>query len=144
MKKLMLVASAALMMLPLAAAARGRSAVFAGPRFYAGPRFVPSYRWFGYGYDNPFYAPYAYRPYGVFRTPNTGDVKLDTKVKDAQVFINGAYAGTAGKLKNMHLRPGSYNIELRAPGLPTYSEKVYVMAGKTVHVNPGFAAEGRR
>ncbi len=144
MKKLMLVASAALMMLPLAAAARGFSVVVAGPRFYAGPRFAPSYRWFGYGYDYPFYGPYAYRPYGVFRSPNTGDVKLDTKVKDAQVFIDGAYAGTAGKLKNMHLRPGNYKIELRAPGMPAYSERIYVVAGKTLHVNPGFEPEARR
>jgi hypothetical protein len=141
MKRLMLMAGAVLMLLPLTAAARGRVAIFAGPRSYAGPRVVP---YVGYGYFDPFYAPYAYRPYAVFRSPNSGEVKLDTKVKDAQVFIDGAYAGMAGKLKSMRLRPGSYKIELRAPGLPAYSERIYVVAGKTVHVNPGFAPEARR
>jgi hypothetical protein len=141
MKRVMLIASAALMLLPMAAVARGRVGVFAGPRFYAGTRIVP---YAGSGYYDPFYARYAYRPYAVFRSPNSGAVKLDTKVKDAQVFINGAYAGTAGKLKKISLRPGSYNIELRAQGMPTYSERIYVVAGKTVRVNPGFAPEGRR
>jgi hypothetical protein len=141
MKKVMLIASAVLMLLPLTAAARGRVAVFAGPRFNAGPQIVP---YAGFGYYDPFYAPYAYRHYAVFRSPNSGEVKLDTKVKDAQVFINGAYAGTAGKLKNIRLRPGSYNIELRAPGVPAYSERIYVIAGKTVHVNPGFVPDARR
>ncbi len=136
----MLLVSAFLMFLPLTAAARGRVGFFAGPRFYAGP--VVPFGW--YGYYDPFYGPYAYRPFAVYRGPNTGEVKIDTKIKDAQVFIDGAYAGTTGKLKTMHLRPGSYNIELRATGLPKYAEKVYVVAGKTVHVNPGYVPEARR
>ena len=70
-------------------------------------------------------------------------MKLDTKVKDAQVFVDGAYAGTAGKLKTMWMRPGTYTIELRAPGLAPFAEKVYVVAGKTVHVEPGFQPESR-
>ena len=45
--------------------------------------------------------------------PNAGEVKLDTKVKDAGVFINGAYAGTTHDNKTMHLRPGTYNIEIQ-------------------------------
>jgi hypothetical protein len=70
--------------------------------------------------------------------PNAGQVKLETKVKDAQVFVDGAYAGTSGKLKTMWMRPGTYTIELRAPGRPQFAEKIYVVAGKTVHVEPGF------
>jgi len=34
-------------------------------------------------------------------------------MKDASVFVDGGYAGTVGKLKTFHLRPGAYNIELR-------------------------------
>jgi len=34
---------------------------------------------------------------GYYGVPNAGQVKLDTKVKDAQVFVDGAYAGTSGK-----------------------------------------------
>ena len=56
------------------------------------------------------------RHYGYYAYPNSGEIKLDTKVKDAAVFINGAYAGTTHENKSMHLRPGSYNIEIREAG----------------------------
>jgi PEGA domain len=68
--------------------------------------------------------------------PNTGVVKLDTKVKDAQVFINGAYAGTTHEEKTMRLRPGKYNIEIREAGQARFAEDVYVVAGQTVHLRP--------
>ena len=134
MKKMMLLASAALMLLPLTVAARGRIGVFVGSGF------APmGYYGYGYGYG-PFYRPYgAY--YGV---PNAGQVKLDTHVKDAQVFVDGAYAGTSGKLKSMWMRPGTYTIEMRAPGQAQFAEKIYVVAGKTVHVEPGFQPEARQ
>jgi hypothetical protein len=130
MKKMLLIASAALMLLPLTVAARGRVAVFGGSRF------APM-GWYGYGYG-----PYSYGPY--FGVPNAGQVKLETKVKDAQVFVDGAYAGISGKLKTMWMRPGSYTIELRAVGRPQFAEKIYVVAGKTVHVEPGFQPEVRQ
>jgi len=37
----------------------------------------------------------------------------------------------------MWMRPGTYTIEMRAPGQPQFAEKIYVVAGKTVHVEPG-------
>ena len=131
MKKMMLLASAALMLLPLTAAAR--------VGIFVGPAFAPM-GWYGYGYG-PFYGPYPYGAY--YGVPNVGHVKLDTKVKNAQVFVDGAYAGTSGKLKTMWMRPGTYTIELRAPGGEQFTEKIYVAAGKTVHVEPGFQAEAR-
>jgi hypothetical protein len=63
-------------------------------------------------------------------------VKLDTKVKDAQVFINGSYAGTTHENKSMRLRPGTYNIEIREGGTTPFSRKIYVTAGKTLHLHP--------
>jgi len=134
MKKMLLFASAALMLLPLTVAARGRVGVFVGSGF------APM-GWYGYGYG-PFYRPYPYGAY--YGVPNAGQVKLDTKVKDAQVFVDGAYAGTSGKLKTMWMRPGTYTIELRAPGRAQFAEKIYVVAGKTVHVEPGFQPEARQ
>ena len=35
-----------------------------------------------------------------------GEVKLDTKVKDAEVFVNGGYVGTTGDSRTLHLKPG--------------------------------------
>ena len=63
-------------------------------------------------------------------------MKLDTKVKDAQVFINGAYAGTTKENKTMRLRPGSYNIAIREGEQTPFAEQIYVAAGKTVHLHP--------
>jgi hypothetical protein len=132
MKKMLLIASAALMLLPLTVAARGRVGVFMG----GGYGFAPM-GWYGYGYG-----PYSYGPY--YGVPNVGQVKLDTHVKDAQVFVDGAYAGTSGKLKTMWMRPGTYTIEMRAAGHPQFAEKIYVVAGKTVHVEPGFQPQAKQ
>jgi PEGA domain len=133
MKKALLGMAAALMMLvPASASARGF-----GGRIVVGGPFVGGY-WGGPywgGYWGPYY---GYGPYwgGYYAFPNSGEIKLDTKVKDAQVFINGAYAGTTQEDKKMHLRPGNYNIEIREGGRTQFSEKVYVAAGKTLHLHP--------
>lgn len=84
----------------------------------------------GYGYF-PYYAPY---PATV--NPNAGKVKLDTKLKDAEVFINGAYAGTVREMKNMWMRQGSYKLEIRAPGREEFQSRIYVVPGKTIHIRP--------
>jgi PEGA domain len=121
MKKLMIIGiTAVLMMAPLAASAH--VGVLVGPRF-------------AWGWYSPYWGPYPYG-YAYNYAPRTGAVKFDTHVKDAEVYINGAYAGTVGKLKTINLRPGSYDIEVRAVGRPQFDEKVYVAAGKTLHLNP--------
>ena len=127
MKKLLLIClTAAVMIAPLAAYARPVR-VFVGPGF-------------GWGYS-PYWGAYPY-PYGYYGYgPATGAVKFDTKVKDAEVYINGAYAGTVGKLKTMNLRPGSYDIEVRESGQTAFDKKVYVAAGKTLHLNPDLRAQ---
>ena len=128
MKKLLLVGVAVMAMLPVTAAARGRVVVFAGPRF-------SSFGW--YGGFGPYWGPYGSYGFGpYFAVPNAGEVRLDTDVKDAEVFINGAFAGTAGKLKTIRMRPGAYSIEFRAPGRSRFAQKIYVIAGKTIKLHP--------
>ena len=56
---------------------------------------APAFGWGGYA---PYWGPYPYGYYGY--APATGALKFDTSVKDAEVYIDGAYAGTVGKLKN--------------------------------------------
>jgi hypothetical protein len=123
MKKIMMICmTAALMFAPLAAYARGARVVVA-----------PS---FGYGYFSTYWGGYPY-PYGYYDyVPATGAVRFDTDLKDAEVYIDGAYAGTVRKLKTVNLRPGSYDIEVRSPGRTQFDKKVYVAAGKTLHLNP--------
>ncbi len=132
MKKGLLVLAAVVMaMAPMgASAARVRGGVVVvSPRIYGG--------WYGGRYD-PFWGPYWGPGYAgpYYAYPNSGEVKLDTKLKDAQVFINGSYAGTAKENKTMRLRPGSYNIEIREGGETTFAEQIYVVAGKTLHLHP--------
>jgi hypothetical protein len=124
-KLLILVAGAMMALVPMTASA---ARVFVGGGFY-GPGWGPGWYapywgpyWGSYGYN------YAYR--------NSGEVKLETKVKDAQVFINGAYAGTTKENKTMHLRPGNYNIQIRENGQTPFNQQVYVAMAKTLHLHP--------
>jgi hypothetical protein len=124
MKKGLMILTVALMtMAPMSASAAIRGAVVVGGPVYGG--------WYA-PYWGSYWGPY----YGYGYFPNSGEVKLDTKVKDAQVFINGAYAGTTHDNRTMHLRPGEYNIEIRENGQVPFAQKVYVAAGKTLHLHP--------
>jgi hypothetical protein len=126
-KGLLIVAAAVMALAPVTASAAFRGGfVVGGPGFY-GPGFYSPF-WGGYwgpGWAGPYYA-----------YPNSGEVKLDTKVKDALVFINGSYAGTTKDNKTMRLRPGNYTIEIRENGQTPFSQQVYVAAGKTLHLQP--------
>ncbi len=123
MKKGLLILAATLMTLaPVNASAAIRGFVAIGRPYYGG--------WYA-----PYWGPY-WGPYGYYARPNAGEVKLDTKVKDAEVFINGAYAGTTHQNKTMYLRPGNYNIEIRYAGTTQFAQKVYVVAGKTLKLHP--------
>jgi hypothetical protein len=130
MKKGLLILAAAVMTLaPMSASAAGRIVVVGRP-FYGGGFYSPYWG----AYWGPYWSPYY--GYGYYGHPNAGEIKLDTKVKDAQVFINGAYAGTTHENKSMYLRPGNYNIEIREGGNTPFSQKIYVVAGKTLHLHP--------
>ena len=124
MKKglLTLAAAAAMMLAPVGASAAVRGVVVFGGPVWHGPYWGPYWG----GYWGPGY--YAY--------PNTGTVKVDTKLKDAQIFINGAFAGNTHDHKTMHLRPGTYNVEIREGGQSVLSQRVYVTAGQTLHLHP--------
>ncbi len=36
----------------------------------------------------------------------------------------------------MHLRPGTYNVEIRVNGQTPFAQKIYVAVGKTLHLHP--------
>ncbi len=127
MKKGMLIVLAALLAFaPMTASAAVRGVVVVGPRFYGPVWYSPFWgAYWGPAWIGPYYA-----------YPNSGVIKLDTKLKDAQVFIDGSYAGTTAENRTMRLRPGSYNIEIRHEGETTFNERVFVAAGKTIHIKP--------
>lgn len=92
---------------------------------------------FGYSpffYDafySPFYWPYAG---GFAYTPDKGQVKLKVNLKNAEVSLDGAYAGTADHLKNMWLDSGAYNLSVSAPGREPFQQRIYVLSGKTLKI----------
>src|SRR5687767_5033733 len=83
------------------------------------PGFRGFYAPFG-GFYSPWYDPFLmswmhpgyYSGFGW--GPSMGEVKLKAVPTDAGVFLDGAYAGEAGKLKSMWLDPGVYNLEVKS------------------------------
>lgn len=116
--KISLIALAGLLTLAPAASAQQRVVVVRRvlPFFVYGP---------GWYYPYPAYVPVAY----------TGNVKIKTHMKNAMVFVDGGYAGRAGKLKKFSLRPGNHTIALRdSDGRTFYQERIAVIPGKTIEI----------
>jgi len=125
-KMTLLIAGAVLALAPLGASAAVR--VFVGPP-------ALGFGFYGPGYWGPgYYGPGYYGGYAPYYS--AGTVKIESKAKLAEVFINGSYAGLVKDNKTMHLRQGNYTIEIRNAGETTFSENVYVTAGKTLHITP--------
>jgi hypothetical protein len=101
---------------------------FVGPRYgygYGGPYgFDP---WFyGYGFHPGYFAGFGYGPL-------MGEIKLKSDDPNAWVYLDGALAGRAEKLKTMWLEPGAYRLEVRA-GDRAFGQKVYVLSGKKLQL----------
>jgi hypothetical protein len=86
-------------------------------------------------YD-PFWGPYPY-DYGVypFLVHPQGDVRVEVTPKQAQVYVDGFYAGVAGDFdgvfKRLHTTPGGHAITLRLEGYRTITENIYAPADST-------------
>ena len=103
---------------------------YGGPGFYGGPAYYGP-RYYGAGY----YGVGWYEPYGYVPGNMAGKVKVETKIKATQVYVDGGYAGTVKQLGTFHLRFGTHNIELRSPdGQTVYQQQINVIIGKTVDI----------
>ncbi len=119
----------------------------AGPRIHVrhyrvAPRVVvtPGYGYpYGYGYADPFYAydPFFASSYRFAARPveNTGKLEIEHAPDDATVYINGGYAGTIDDEDTFHLRPGSYDVEVRQRDRILFHQGVYVSRGNTMHID---------
>jgi hypothetical protein len=130
-KKLLLLAAVLLgLAAPSFAGVRfGGVSVGVGYSYYTGPYccYEPYY-----AYDSFFSGPW-YTPFWFTQPSATkGTVKLLKLDKTAEVYIDQAYAGVAGDLKDIRLDPGAYNVEVRAPNKEPVQKRVYVLSGKTV------------
>jgi hypothetical protein len=105
------------------------------PRVYVGAGWYNpwGYAPYGYGYwSGPYYGAYGYE---YQSHPKNGDVKIDTKAKDALVYVDGGYAGKSKDLRKFPLSPGNHTIELRDPSGNVYhSEQINVISGKTIDI----------
>jgi hypothetical protein len=86
--------------------------------FHAGDWVAASF-WYPIGSPYPFYAPDAFR-YGDGR----GEIRLTTDPKEAEVYIDGGYAGMADKLKTLWLDPGAYDLTVSAAGREDFHQRL--------------------
>ena len=120
----------------------GGLTVGAGYSYFGGPFFGSPY----WGYNSWAYAPWAmYNPgfypgfapgfyTGFAYAPGFGEVKLKSIPKSATVFIDGAYAGSAAKLRSMWLKPGVYQLRVEDNG-QARDRKVYVLSGRSLSIS---------
>lgn len=109
--------------------------VIVAPRAYVYAPFVYDAFW------GPFYYPYGYPyggfPYDGYRSAG-GSVKVQVVPKQAEVFVDGYYAGTAddfdGMFKHLETTPGGHAITLHLEGYRTVTRNVYVRPGSTFKI----------
>ncbi len=107
--------------------------------YYTGYGYYGPGPYYGYG---PGYSPYSgYSGYYSAQpsqpsTFDTGTVRLRVRPRDAQVFVDGSYAGLVndfdGVFQELRLSQGSHKIEVRMPGYETAVFDVHIQPGRTI------------
>jgi hypothetical protein len=72
-----------------------------------------------------------------------GTLKLKALSKQAEVYVDGAYAGVVKDLGSMWLEPGAYDLEIRENS-DIFHKRIYVLSGKTVRIDTGLAPTGEK
>jgi hypothetical protein len=106
-----------------------------------------------FGWSPMFYAPWSLMwgtagywpgPWLGSTTFNTGGVRLKVKPRDAQVMVDGFYAGVVdefdGVFQSLQLAPGGHKIEVRMPGFDTITFDVHVQPDRTVTLSEAMKA----
>jgi len=89
-------------------------------------------------YD-PFWGDYPYAGYPYVAGRSYGDVRTEVKPKDAEVYVDGFYAGVVsdfdGAFKRLHLTPGGHAVTFYLEGYRTVTQNVYVRPDATLKMN---------
>jgi hypothetical protein len=109
---------------------------------YYGYRYGYPYGAYGYSYGGYYPAGYGYGygggGYG-YRDAGYGGVRIQGAVRNAEVYVDGYYAGIVddfdGSFQRLELEGGAHSIEIRAPGFPPLTYDVNVQPGQTVTVH---------
>ena len=92
---------------------------------------------FGSWYDGRVYGYVAPGAYGVRRY--YGDVRLQVRPRNAEVYVDGYYAGIVdnfdGVFQRLTLEVGEHEIEIAAPGFEPQFYRIYVDPARTVDVH---------
>ena len=156
--------AAAITLLPEPAAAQGRRIVRPAPRpgrvVIAATYYRPYYRpFYGYGFSDPWYPyPWGWYPpppyaYGQFYD-NTASLRVEVKPRDAEVFVDGYYAGRVddfdGVFQRLRLEPGDHDVTIYMAGYHTATHKIFLQPGGSFSIKddlqplpPGAPAEPR-
>ena len=111
------------------------------PRVEVVPRFevVPRV-----GVFHPYFYDPLWRPWYPWYGPpivveSSADIRTDVTPKDAQVYVDGYYAGRAsdfdGAFKRLHVMPGGHAVTLYLEGFRTVTEDVYVRPDSTFKID---------
>jgi hypothetical protein len=119
-----------------------------GRTYYYYPRYYYNPYSFGYGpagrghfYFDLYYNSYIWHPYSVYRYGSygtygypVGELRLKVHPNDAQVFIDGYYAGRVddfdGVFQSLRLEEGEYQVEIVMPGYEPLAFDVRIFPGE--------------
>jgi len=114
-------------------------------RYYGGTRYYGNVPYYGYRYYDPYFAGDFYwgnntwqaRSYygGSSWDYGLGKLRLDIDQRDAEVYIDGYYAGVIddfdGVLQGLRLEPGNYQVQVALPGFEPLEFDVQITPGRT-------------
>ena len=129
---------------------RGRTTVYV-PRsrvynnyYYVYPRRYHPYGYGSFGLGYFYYDPYTWYPYdrydyrfsGYGYGYPTGEIRLQVRPRQAEVYVDGFYAGRVdefdGFIQALRLEEGPYTIELVAPGYEPLVFDVRIQPGRKI------------
>ena len=100
--------------------------------------------WYGPFWGYPYY-PYYYR-WGPGYYDNSAELRLEVRPKEAQVYVDGYYAGIVddfnGVFQRLHIRPGRHELAIYLPGFRTVRQNLYLTAGQDSKVRFDLVALG--
>jgi hypothetical protein len=128
-----------------------RQTVFVGGYYYPslyrtslwyGPGWGPGfYGYGGYGYGGFGYGPayYQFPIYGGGRGYDRGgSVRLQVSPRQAEVFVDGYFAGTVddfdGVWQRLNIEAGEHEIQVYLAGYRPYSQRFYLQPGKSFNI----------
>ena len=122
-----------------------RSVVVSRPTVFVGGYYYPTlYRaslfydpWYSgyYGFYGPAY--YRYPIYGPGRGYQSS-VRLQVSPRQAEVFIDGYFAGTVddfdGVFQRLHIEPGEHEVQVYLAGYRPFSQRFYLQPGRSFNI----------